>query len=103
MFWIFQIKCLNVLQKLRGSVVPGYISLFQKTSTASELKRQRSRSFDDRHLNGVADDDEDSDEDSLEDMISNLEHEETASKKTSYYNNRRRRQTRSVNTVWNEQ
>ena len=35
-----EVKCLNVLQKLRGSTMPGYISLFQRFDYDSTNQNQ---------------------------------------------------------------
>ncbi len=37
----FQISCLNVLQKLRGSLIPGYVSLFERSDENSSGRSER--------------------------------------------------------------
>ena len=48
-----QLKCLNVLQKLRGSIIPGYVSLFEASkgdnngsSNSNNKHKRRHRSYD---------------------------------------------------------
>lgn len=41
-----QIKCLNILQKLRGATMPGYVSLFQKTTSQKSSQREEDDFFD---------------------------------------------------------
>ncbi len=67
-----KMKCLNVLQKLRGSTIPGYVSLFERSKTNKEY------------------------EDSLDEILSDLDEAEfDRRRRKKKHFKRRRRRTRS--------
>lgn len=72
-----QLRCLNVLQKLRGSTVPGYVSLFQLTKADDKILSRRSES-----------------QESFDQLLTNLEQDNKRRDSS-----RRKSKRRSVNTV----
>ena len=80
-----QTKCLNILQRLRGTILPGYVSLFQRLSSdASERICTKKKS--------MYNEEDDHDEDYFDEILNSLEKHpdpETGIRKK-----------RLVNTVW---